>query len=210
MPKLTVLDHPLVSTKMTMLRDVATPPHQFRQTLHEVASLMSYEVFSNIKTQNCTVKTPLEETNGQTLPENTPALVSILRAGNGLTDALLNILPEAGVGHLGMERDPVTHQARAYYEKLPPNIADRQVILIDPMLATGGSALMAVEQLKTHGVTDITFVALVSAPEGVSALHAQHPDVPIITAALDRELNENCYIMPGLGDAGDRIYNTLS
>lgn len=208
MAQLTVLDHPLITTKMTILRDTATPPHHFRRTLHEIASIMSFAVFQHIKTNPSRVKTPLEETDGATLPENAPALVSILRAGNGLTDAFLAIMPEAAVGHLGMERDAVTHQARAYYEKLPPHIADRQIILIDPMLATGGSAIMAADQLKSHGVSDITFAALVSAPEGIDALNKAHPDVPIITAALDRELNENCYILPGLGDAGDRIYNT--
>ena len=208
MAQLTVLDHPLINTKMAILRDEKTPPHHFRQTLHEMASLMSFAVFQHIKTTPTRVTTPLEETNAETLPEKTPALVSILRAGNGLTDAFLAILPEAAVGHLGMERDHETHQARAYYEKLPPHIADRQVILIDPMLATGGSAIMAADQLKSHGVQDITFAVLVAAPEGVKALHDAHPDIPIITAALDRELNDNCYILPGLGDAGDRIYNT--
>ena len=208
MSKLTILDHPLIDTKMTILRNAATKPHHFRQTLYEVAGLMSADVFRHIITVPTRVTTPLEETDGKNLPEIVPALVSILRAGNGLTSALLSIMPEAAVGHLGMERDPETHQARAYYEKLPPQISARQVILIDPMLATGGSAIMAVDQLKSHGVTDITFAALVAAPEGIEALQTAHPDIPIITAALDRELNENCYILPGLGDAGDRIYNT--
>ena len=208
MRDVTVLDHPLINIKMTILRDVATPPLVFRQRLHEIAALMSADIFRHIKTEKIRVTTPLEETDGEAIPSPNPCLVSILRAGNGLTDALLAIFPEASVGHLGMERDPETHQARAYYEKLPPHISSRQVILIDPMLATGGSAIMAVDQLKSHGVKDIIFAALVSAPEGVKALHDAHPDVPIITAALDRGLNENCYILPGLGDAGDRIYGT--
>ena len=208
MAKVTVLDHPLINVKMTILRDAATPSQQFRQVLHEVAGLMSADAFRHIKTHTCRVTTPLEETDGAMLAEHQPCLVSILRAGNGLTDALLNIMPEAAVGHLGMERDAETHQARAYYEKLPQQINKRQVILVDPMLATGGSAIMAADQLKSHGVTDITFIALVAAPEGIAAFHAKHPDIDIITAALDRELNENCYILPGLGDAGDRIYNT--
>ena len=208
MAQLTVLDHPLINTKMTVLRDRATPPHHFRQALHEMASIMSSEVFKHIRVEPTRVTTPLEETYGVKLPENAPALVSILRAGNGLTDAFLAILPEASIGHLGMERDAETHKARAYYEKLPPHIADRQVILMDPMLATGGSAIMGINQLRFYGVKDIVFVALVSAPEGVKAFQDAHADVPIITAALDRELNENCYILPGLGDAGDRIYNT--
>ena len=208
MANVTVLDHPLINVKMTILRDQATPPQQFRQVLHEIAALMSADAFRHIKTDACRVMTPLEETDGAVLAEHQPCLVSILRAGNGLTDALLNIMPEAAVGHLGMERDPQTHQARAYYEKLPPAMAKRQTVLIDPMLATGGSAIMAADQLKSHGVQDIVFIALVSAPEGIAAFHEQHPDIDIITAALDRELNDNCYILPGLGDAGDRIYNT--
>lgn len=208
MAKVTVLDHPLIDVKMTILRDQSTPPYQFRQTLHEMAALMSHDAFCHLETKPCAVTTPLEETKGAVLADDQPCLVSILRAGNGLTDALLNIMPEAAVGHLGMERDPETHQARAYYEKLPPRIENRQVILIDPMLATGGSAIMAADQLKSHGVKDIVFIALVSAPEGITAFHAKHPDIHIITAALDRELNDNCYILPGLGDAGDRIYNT--
>ena len=208
MRDVTVLDHPLINTKMTILRDEQTPPQVFRQRLHEIAALMSHEAFRHLSTKKTRVMTPLEETDGAVLPSPNPCLVSILRAGNGLTDALHAIFPEASVGHLGMERDAETHQARAYYEKLPPQIDKRQVILIDPMLATGGSAIMSLDQLKSHGVSDIIFAALVAAPEGIAALHDAHPDVPIITAALDRELNENCYILPGLGDAGDRIYGT--
>ena len=208
MATVTVLDHPLINVKMTILRDQSTPPRVFRQTLHEIAALMSHDAFKHVKTTACRVTTPLEETDGAVLANDQPCLVSILRAGNGLTDALLNIMPEAAVGHLGMERDAETHQARAYYEKLPQRIENRQVILIDPMLATGGSAIMAADQLKSHGVNDIVFIALVSAPEGIAAFHAQHPDIDIITAALDRQLNDHCYILPGLGDAGDRIYDT--
>lgn len=208
MPQLIVLNHPLIKVKMTTLRDVKTPPFRFRQTLHEMAGLMSFEVFKHLDVSPVKIQTPLEETDGASLAEDVPCLVSILRAGNGLTDAFLNIFPEAAVGHLGMERDHDTHKARAYYEKLPPAIDQRQVILIDPMLATGGSAIMAADQLKSRGVRDIIFTALVASPEGVAALHDKHPDIAIITAALDRELNENCYILPGLGDAGDRIFNT--
>ena len=208
MPQLIVLNHPLINVKMTTLRDVKTPSFRFRQTLHEMAGLMSFEVFKQLNVAPVKIQTPLEETDGASLPEHVPCLVSILRAGNGMTDAFLNIFPEAAVGHLGMERDHDTHKARAYYEKLPPAIDQRQVILIDPMLATGGSAIMAADQLKSRGVRDIIFTALVASPEGVAALHDKHPDIPIITAALDRELNDQCYILPGLGDAGDRIFNT--
>lgn len=208
MSDLTVLSHPLIDVKMTILRDQHTPPSLFRQTLHEMAALMSSDVFRHLNTIPCQVQTPLETTQGTVLPDHAPCLVSILRAGNGMVDALLPILPQASVGHLGMERDAVTHQAKAYYEKLPPAIDKRQVILVDPMLATGGSAIMAADLLRDRGVEDIVFVALVSAPEGIAAFHDKHPDIPVITAALDRELNDQCYILPGLGDAGDRIFNT--
>jgi uracil phosphoribosyltransferase len=169
---------------------------------------MSAEVFKHLNVNPASVTTPMEITQGAILPDHAPCLVSILRAGNGMAEAFLSILPEAAVGHLGMERDLNTHKARAYYEKLPTAINKRQVILIDPMLATGGSAIMAAGQLRAHGVEDIVFTTLVSAPEGIAAFHNAHPDIAIITAAIDRGLNEDCYILPGLGDAGDRIYNT--
>ena len=208
MSQLTTLKHPLIDAKMTILRDTKTPPHDFRRRLNEIAAIMSADVFRHLKTQTCRVKTPLEETDGKTITTPTPCIVSILRAGNGLAYALLSIFPEAAFGHLGMERDASTHKAKPYYEKLPQDIAKRQVVLIDPMLATGGSAVMAAERLKSHGVKDILFACLIAAPEGIQNFHQKHPDIPIITATLDRELNENCYILPGLGDVGDRIYNT--
>ncbi len=208
MSSLTVLEHPLIDVKMTVLRNIETPPHQFRQTLQEIAALMSAEVFAHIKTQTVQVQTPLEETSGAALENLPPCLVSILRAGNGLVNAFLEILPEAAVGHLGMERDPETHTASHYYEKQPSHINQRQIIVVDPMLATGGSAIMALDRLKSHGATDMIFVSLLASPEGVAALRKSHSDVPIITAALDRELNDKGYILPGLGDAGDRIFNT--
>ena len=207
--KLTVLDHPLIRTKMTVLRNKHTPPHQFRRTLHEVAGLMSMAAFAHLHTDQIKVDTPLETTGGEALQQPVPCLLSILRAGNGLVDALSALLPEAAIGHLGVQRDPDTHTPIYYYEKLPPDIDKRQVIIADPMLATGGSAIMAADHLKAKGCLDLVFVCLISAPEGVSAFHAAHPDIPVITAALDRQLDENCYILPGLGDAGDRIYNTV-
>lgn len=206
---LTILNHPLLDVKMTSLRDKTTPPHSFRRILHEVASLMSAAVFSHLTTQTISVETPLEHTQGFSLPEPLPCLVSILRAGNGLTDAFSAILPEIPIGHLGLQRNPDTHQAEAYYEKLPNRIAERQIILVDPMLATGGSAIMAADRLKAHGAHDILFACLVASPEGLSALQEAHNDIPIIAAAVDRELDDNFYILPGLGDAGDRIYNTV-
>lgn len=208
MAHFTVLQHPLIDHKLSLLRAVETPPWLFRKTLLETAQLMSWSVFQHLQTESCQITTPLEEMQTRCLPTHAPAIVSILRAGNGMADALATILPEASIGHLGMERDAETHQARAYYAKLPPHIAARQVILVDPMLATGGSAIMAADKLRAEGVKDIVFVCLVAAPEGVEALQAAHPDMPVITAALDRQLDENCYILPGLGDAGDRIYNT--
>lgn len=206
---LTILNHPLLDVKMTTLRDKTTPPHSFRRILNEVAGLMSASVFSHLITQKISVETPLEHTEGFSLPEPFPCLVSILRAGNGLTDAFSAILPEIPIGHLGLQRNPDTHQAEAYYEKLPNRIAERQIILVDPMLATGGSAIMAADRLKAHGAHDILFACLVASPEGLSALQEAHTDIPIIAAAVDRELDENFYILPGLGDAGDRIYNTV-
>lgn len=209
MSKLTVLDHPLIDVKMTVLRDRMTPAPVFRRVVHEVAALMSHEIFSHIRTEEVIIETPLESTSGSSLPVPRPCLISILRAGNGLVDALSAIMPEAPVGHLGMQRNLETHRAEAYYEKLPPELEARQIILADPMLATGGSAIMATERLKHLGGKDIRFVALVAAPEGVAALSEAHPDIPVIAASLDRELDANSYILPGLGDAGDRIYGTL-
>ena len=209
MASLTVLNHPLLEVKITKLRDKKTPPHDFRRVLHEIAGLMSYSVFAHLNNQSISVETPLEVTNGGMLRDPFPCLISILRAGNGLTDAFSAILPEAPIGHLGLQRNANTHKAEAYYEKLPDRIAERQLILVDPMLATGGSAIMACNRLKDHGAHDIVFACLVAAPEGVAALQSAHDDIPIITAASDRELNENSYILPGLGDAGDRIYNTI-
>ena len=204
----TVLDHPLIRMKMTTLRNQHTPPHQFRRTLHEIAGLMSFDVFAHLGCDERDVQTPLETTTGHYLQNPVPCLLSILRAGNGLVDALSAILPEAAIGHLGVQRDPETHKPVYYYEKLPADIDQRQVIIADPMLATGGSAIMAADHIKKKGCKCLVFVCLIAAPEGVSAFQNAHPDIPVITATLDRQLDENCYILPGLGDAGDRIYNT--
>jgi uracil phosphoribosyltransferase len=202
-----VIDHPVVQTKLTELRDASADHRQFRTLLNEIASLMVYEVTRDWPTEPRQVTTPLEKTTGRVLTKRV-TLVPILRAGLGMSDGVLRILPDARLGHLGVYRDEKTLQPVAYYQKLPPEIATTEVLLIDPMLATGGSGTAAVSFLKKAGVNSMHFVCLVAAPEGIAALHAQHPEVPIYCAAIDRQLNERGYILPGLGDAGDRIFGT--
>ncbi len=206
--KLHILDHPLAAHKMSILRDAQTPSHRFRQTLHELSWLLAFPAFEMLQLASVEITTPLETMTAQILSDPAPCIVSILRAGNGLADGFSQICPEASLGHLGLYRDHDTLQPVSYYSSLPDRMDKRQVILVDPMLATGGSATMAIETLRNMGVADIVFACLVAAPEGVAALHGAHPDVPIVTAALDRELNDQAYILPGLGDAGDRIYGT--
>lgn len=206
--KLHILDHPLAAHKMSILRDAQTPSHRFRQTLHELSWLLAFPAFEMLQLASVEITTPLETMTAQTLSDPAPCIVSILRAGNGLADGFSQICPEASLGHLGLYRDHDTLQPVSYYSSLPDRMDKRQVILVDPMLATGGSATMAIETLRNMGVADIVFACLVAAPEGVAALHGGHPDVPIVTATLDRELNDQAYILPGLGDAGDRIYGT--
>ncbi len=202
-----VIDHPVVQTKLTELRDAAADHSRFRVLLNEIASLMVYEVTRDWPTQPREVQTPLERTTGRVLARRV-TLVPILRAGLGMSDGVLRILPDARLGHLGVYRDEETLEPVSYYQKLPPDIASTEVLLIDPMLATGGSGSAAVSFLKKAGVATMKFVCLVAAPEGIKALHAQHPEVPIYCAAIDRQLNEKGYILPGLGDAGDRIFGT--
>ena len=204
-----VLEHPLVSHKLATLRAKETPPHHFRQTLHELSWLLAFPALQKLRVTKIEVETPLERMMVETMCKPYPCLVSILRAGNGLIDGFSQICPEASVGHLGLYRDHETAKPISYYSSLPDEMEKRQVILGDPMLATGGSAAMAIETLQEMGVTDIIFACLVAAPEGVAAVHGKFPEVPIVTAALDRELNEMSYILPGLGDAGDRIYGTV-
>ena len=207
MSQLHVLDHPLITHKLAILRDETTSAQLFKSTLSTLTAVMSYDILAHIQTTEVTIHTPLE-TMRTSMMKKPPVIASILRAGNGMADDLFAIIPEASMAHIGMQRDPVSHAPQFYYEKYPEDLAERQVILIDPMLATGGSAIEAAQRLKDKGVTDIVFACLVAAPEGVSAFHKAHGDIQIITAALDRELNEHCYILPGLGDAGDRIFNT--
>jgi uracil phosphoribosyltransferase len=202
-----LIDHPVIQTKLTELRDASSRHRQFRQLLNEIASLMVYEVTRDWPTKPKQVQTPLELMTGKVLARQI-TLVPILRAGLGMADGVLRLLPEARLGHLGVYRDEKTLEAVSYYQKLPPDIASTEVLLIDPMLATGGSGTAAVSFLKNAGVTNIRFVCLVAAPEGIANLHHHHPEVPIYCAAIDRQLNEKGYILPGLGDAGDRLFGT--
>src|SRR6184192_59907 len=202
-----LLDHPVIQTKLTELRDYTADHRKFRTLLDEIAGLMVYEVTRDWPTMPKPVQTPLEQTIGQVLARQV-TLVPILRAGLGMADGVLKLLPDARLGHLGVYRDERTLHPVAYYQKLPPDIATTEVLLIDPMLATGGSGSAAISFLKKAGVNSMRFVCLVAAPEGIAALHAQHPEVPIYCAAIDRQLNERGYILPGLGDAGDRIFGT--
>lgn len=207
MPEVHQIDHPVVQTKLTELRDRTTDHYTFRSLLEEIAMLMTYEVTRDWPTVNRIVQTPMEPYSGRVLSRKV-TLVPILRAGLGMTDGVLRVLPEARVGHLGVRRNEDTLEPIEYYKKLPPDIAESEVVLIDPMLATGGSAIAAATFLKQSGVRSMKFVCLVAAPEGIAALHAKHPDLPIYCAAVDRQLNERGYILPGLGDAGDRIFGT--
>jgi uracil phosphoribosyltransferase len=206
-PNVTVVDHPVIQTKLTELRAAGTEHREFRALLNEIAGLMVYEVTRDWPTTPRVIRTPLEEMTGQVLSRKV-TLVPILRAGLGMADGVLRLLPDARMGHLGVYRDEKSLEPVSYYQKLPPDIADTEVLLIDPMLATGGSGAAAVSFLKKAGVTSMKFVCLVAAPEGIAALHQQHPEVPIYTAAVDRQLNAKGYILPGLGDAGDRIFGT--
>lgn len=203
----TVVDHPLLRRDLTRLRRAETPFGEFRQVLAGASAYLAYEALRGIRIRDVQVQTPLEVADGVELDERV-IVVPILRAGLGMVDGFIRFLPEARVGHLGMYRDEKTHQPVDYYANYPEGLAEALVVVVDPMLATGGSACGAIQHLKEHGARRLLMVSLVSAPEGIERLHAQHPDVPIVTAAIDRELDENAFIRPGLGDAGDRIYGT--
>jgi uracil phosphoribosyltransferase len=206
-PNVILIDHPVIQTKLTELRDYSTDHRKFRALLNEIASLMVYEVTRDWPTKPKPVQTPLERTTGKVLARQV-TLVPILRAGLGMADGVLRLLPDARLGHLGVYRDEKTLAPVPYYQKLPPDIAGTEVLLLDPMLATGGSGTAAVSFLKNAGVTNMRFVCLVAAPEGIANLHQQHPEVPIYCAAIDRQLSDKAYILPGLGDAGDRLFGT--
>jgi uracil phosphoribosyltransferase len=208
MADVTVLDHPLLRHKLMLLRDKNTTTAKFRQVAREVSLLMAYEVTRDLKLEPIKIETPLETMQAEHLAGKKLCLVSILRAGNGILEGMLDLVPSARVGHVGLYRDPATLQAVEYYLKLPSDISERLVILVDPMLATGNSAVAAATRLKQAGVTAMKFVCLIAAPEGIAAFTAAHPDVPVFTGAVDRQLDSHGYIRPGLGDAGDRIYGT--
>ncbi len=202
-----VIEHPVISVKLTRARDRATPPAEFRRLLSEIAGLMTFVAAEHLETEPVEVETPMERTRGLRFARPI-TLVPILRAGIGMTEGILSLLPEARVGHIGVYRDEERMTPVAYYAKLPPDIGRSQVLLVDPMLATGGSAAHAIEVLKERGCRDIRFICLVAAPRGVQVIAERHPDVPILAAALDERLDERCFIRPGLGDAGDRIFGT--
>lgn len=205
---LTVVRHPLVQHKLTILRDQTTPTKIFKELVDEIAMLMAYEATSDLPLERVEVETPLERTVGRQVSGKKLTLVPILRAGLGMVEGILRLVPAARVGHIGLYRNHDTLEPVDYYFKVPGDVAERDFLVLDPMLATGGSAASAVTSLKRAGAVRISFLCIVAAPEGVRRLTSAHPDVPILTAALDRGLNEQGYIMPGLGDAGDRLFGT--
>jgi len=207
MSTLTLVDHPLLKRDLTILRRKETPHGQFRKTVSDAAAILAYEAMRDIETRETPIETPLEPTTGYEVAADV-IVVPIMRAGLGMVDGFVRFVPEARVGHLGMQRDEETHDPVDYYSNVPDGIEAAHVFVVDPMLATGGSASFAIEHLKSQGGTQFTFACLVAAPEGVEHLQNEHPDVPIVAATLDRELDANAFIRPGLGDAGDRIFGT--
>jgi uracil phosphoribosyltransferase len=203
----TVVDHPLMARHLSVLRDRETPSGEFRQRLREAAMLIGFEALRDLRLAEIEVQTPLESTHGARLGDDI-VVIAILRAGLGMVEGFLGLMPEARVGHLGMYRDEEALSPVGYYESIPEHGPDAEIVLVDPMLATGGSAASGLRRLKERGARRLRFVCLVAAPEGVAAVQAEHPDVPIFCAAIDRELDERGYIRPGLGDAGDRLYGT--
>ncbi|EOY2815306.1 uracil phosphoribosyltransferase [Enterococcus faecalis] len=208
MGKFQVIDHPLIQHKLTMIREKNCGTKVFREVINEIAMLMAYEVSRDMPLEDVVIETPMGKSTQKTLSGKKVAIIPILRAGIGMVDGILELIPAAKVGHVGLYRDEETLQPHEYFVKLPEDIASRQLFVVDPMLATGGSAIMAIDSLKERGASNIKFVCLVAVPEGVKALQEAHPDVDIYTAALDERLNEDGYIVPGLGDAGDRLFGT--
>ncbi|MEO9468838.1 uracil phosphoribosyltransferase [Parasphingorhabdus sp.] len=208
MNQITVVDHPLVQHKLSHLRDNKTPSHLFRQLLREISQLLAYEVTRDLPIETRSIETPMQAMEAPVLAGKKLALISVLRAGNGFLDGFLDLLPLARVGFVGLYRDEETLKPVQYYFKVPQHLDKRQTIVLDPMLATGNTAIAAISLLKKAGARNIRFLCLVAAPEGVASMNAAHPDVAIVTAALDEGLNKNGYIYPGLGDAGDRIFGT--
>ncbi|GEL14744.1 uracil phosphoribosyltransferase [Pediococcus cellicola] len=208
MGKFQVLDHPLIQHKLTIIRDKNCGTKVFREVVNEISELMAYEVSRDMPLEDVKVETPIGWTTKKTLSGKKVAIVPILRAGLGMVDGMLELIPAAKVGHIGMYRDEETLKPVEYFVKLPSDISERQIFVVDPMLATGGSAIMAMDALKKRGAKDLRLVCLVAAPQGVKALQDAHPDVDIYTAALDEKIDEDGYIVPGLGDAGDRLFGT--
>ncbi|RDI16865.1 MULTISPECIES: uracil phosphoribosyltransferase [Pseudacidovorax] len=207
-PNAHLITHPLVQHKLTLMRRKDASTNSFRRLLNELASLMAYEVTRDIPTSEIEIETPLEVTRGRVIDGKKLVFVSILRAGTGILDGMLSVVPGARVGHIGLYRDPKTLTAVEYYFKMPSDMQERDIVVVDPMLATGNSAVAAVERLKELSPKSIKFVCLLTCPEGLKTMYEAHPDVPVYTAAIDRQLNEHGYILPGLGDAGDRIFGT--
>lgn len=207
-PHLRLIDHPLVQHKLTLMRKKEASTNSFRRLLNELSMLMCYEVTRDMPMQDVQIETPLETMTGKMIDGKKLVLVSILRAGTGILDGMLTVVPGARVGHIGLYRDPKTLQAVEYYFKMPPDMPERDVVVVDPMLATGNSAVAAIDRVKAMKPKSIKFLCLLTCPEGIGTLHKAHPDVVIYTAAVDRQLNDHGYILPGLGDAGDRIFGT--
>lgn len=203
-----LIEHPLVQHKLTLLRRKDLSTKSFRQLVHEISALLAYEVLRDIPLHDVEIETPMEKMTGSAIDGKKLVFVSILRAGAGILDGMLDVVPGARVGHIGLYRDPKTLGAIEYYFKMPGDLHERDVVIVDPMLATGNSAVAAVDRLKECGPKSIKFVCLLTCPEGVAAMRLAHPDVPIYTAAVDRQLDEHGYILPGLGDAGDRLFGT--
>jgi uracil phosphoribosyltransferase len=208
MSKVFLCDHPLIQHKLTYIRDERTNTKDFRELVDEVATLMAYEITRDVPLEQTTVKTPVAEAEAKLISGRMLGLIPILRAGLGMVDGILKLLPTAKVGHIGLYRDPETLQPVEYYAKLPTDVTERELIVIDPMLATGGSAIAAIQMLKDRHCSQIKLMCLIAAPEGVKAMQEAHPDVDIYTASIDEYLNDHGYIIPGLGDAGDRLFGT--
>ena len=208
MAKLVIMDHPLIQHKIGYIRRLDTGTKDFRQTISEIAMLICYEATRDLELEDVEIETPICKTTAKTLKGKKMAIVPILRAGLGMVDGMLSLIPAAKIGHIGLYRDPQTHLPIEYYCKLPADCAEREVFVVDPMLATGGSAASAIQMLKDKGCKKIHFMCIIAAPEGIEAMQKAHPDVDIYVGAKDEKLNENAYIVPGLGDAGDRIFGT--
>jgi len=207
-PGVTVVDHPLLQHKLTYVRSADTTTDNFRRLVREISQMLAYEVTRDLPTETVAIETPLETTEAPLLSGKKLCFLPILRAGNGMLDGMLDLVPSARVGHIGLYRDPHTLVPVEYYLKLPDDVEERQVIVIDPMVATGHSAVAAINRLRQAGVTQISFACLIAAPEGLMALASAHPTLPVYVAAIDRQLDDHGYIRPGLGDAGDRLYGT--